>query len=51
MEQSKVPASWKLANVIPAHKKGDRDPVSNYRPISLLSIVSKVLEKMYSQPS
>ena len=47
MEQSKVPNSWKLAIVIPVHKKGDRDPVSNYRPVSLLSrpIVSKVMEK------
>ena len=45
MEQSKVPTSWKLANVIPVHEKGDRDPVSNYRPISLLSFVSKVMEK------
>ena len=45
MIQSKVPTSWKLANVISVHKKGDRDPVSNYRPISLLSIVSKVMEK------
>ena len=47
MEQSKVPTSWKLANVIPVYKKGDRDPVSNYRPISLISIVSKVMEKCF----
>ena len=45
MEQSKVPTSWKSANVIPVHNKGDRYPVSNYRAISLLSIVSKVMEK------
>ena len=44
MEQSKVPTSWKLANVIPVHKKGDRNPVSNYRPVSLLVILSKVME-------
>ena len=45
MEQYKVPTSRKLANVIHVHKKGDRDPAANYRPISLLSIVSKVIEK------
>ena len=44
MEQSKVPTSWKLANAIHVHKKGDRDPVSSYRPVSLLIIVSKVME-------
>ena len=41
MEQAKVPTSWKLATVIPVHKKGDMDPVSNHRPVSLLIIVSK----------
>ena len=41
MEQSKVPTSCKLVNVIPAH----RVAVSNYRSISLLNIVSKVMEK------
>ena len=45
MEQSKAPTSWKLANVIHVHKKGDRDHVSNYRLISLLSIVSIVMGK------
>ena len=45
MEQSKVPTSWKLANIIPVHKKSDSDPVSNYRKVSLLNILSKVMEK------
>ena len=40
-----VPFDWKLANVVPAHKKGDQEFVENYRPISLLSLVSKVLER------
>ncbi len=35
---------WKRANVIPMHKKDYVEPVTNYRPISLLPIVSKVLE-------
>ena len=41
---SQIPVEWKLANVILLHKKGKKDHVENYRPISLLSIVSKTLE-------
>ena len=40
-----IPDEWKLANIVPIHKKGDKSEVENYRPISLLSIVSKVLER------
>jgi hypothetical protein len=45
LEISQVPGEWKLANIIPIHKKGSKDHVENYRPISLLSIVSKTLER------
>ena len=38
-----VPFDWKLANVVPVYKKGDQEFVENYRPISLLSLISKVL--------
>ena len=40
-----VPSIWKQANVTPVPKVGDVHCVENYRPISLLCIVSKVLEK------
>ena len=40
-----VPDEWKLANVVPVFKRGIKEHVQNYRPISLLCIVSKVLEK------
>ena len=43
--QGVLPEDWKLANIIPVHKKGEREHAENYRPISLLSIVSKVLER------
>ena len=40
-----VPNMWKRANVVPVFKKGEKTLCSNYRPISLLCIVSKVLER------
>ena len=42
----KVPCIWKQANVTPIHKKGDKSDPNNYRPVSLLSIPGKVLEKI-----
>ena len=40
------PDSWKLANVVPIHKKDDKQLVKNYRPISLLPICAKVFEML-----
>ena len=39
------PADWKQANVTPVFKNGNAKEVKNYRPISLLSIVSKCMER------
>jgi hypothetical protein len=39
------PKSLKVATVIPLFKKGDRVLISNYRPISILSVTSKIFEK------
>jgi hypothetical protein len=38
-----LPDEWKTANIVPIHKKGDNEHAENYRPISLLCIISKVL--------
>lgn len=38
-------AIWKKANVVPIHKKGNRQLKTNYRPISLLPICGKMFEK------
>ena len=46
LETSKVPSQWKLSNVSPILKSGDPSLINNYRLISLLSLVSKVLERM-----
>ena len=43
-----VPDDWKLSNVIPVFKSGTRNDCKNYRPISITSIISKVLEKIIS---
>ena len=40
------PSCWKKAHVSPIHKKGDQHIVNNYRPISLLCILSKVFERI-----
>ena len=44
MRLSQVPNMWKCAYVSPIHEKGDRDKVNNYRPVSLLRIVSNIME-------
>ena len=41
----KTPNSWKVAEITPIFKKGDRRKVENYRPVSLMNIDSKILEK------
>jgi hypothetical protein len=41
-----VPSQFKFAKVIPVFKSGDRRLMDNYRPISLLNVFSKVLEKI-----
>ena len=44
LQQGKLPKIWKIANVTPLFKKGIRSNPLNYRPVSLTSIVCKVLE-------
>ena len=46
MSSGKVPSIWKEANVTPIFKKDDPSIISNYRPISLLGTIGKVLDKI-----
>ena len=40
-----IPSEWKLAHIIPIHKKDNKKNVQNYRPISVTCIISKIFEK------
>ena len=44
INQGKVPEEWKSANITQLFKKGDRSAPVNYRPVSLTSVCSKVME-------
>ena len=46
MKQRKFPTEWKKANVVPVHKKGDKQILKNYRPVSLLPIYGKFFERL-----
>ena len=40
------PNLWKKANVVPIHKKGEKDLIKNYRLVSLLPIFGKIFERL-----
>ena len=44
-----IPKDWKIANIVPVHKKGPKDDVENYRPISLTSLVMKTFERIIKE--
>ena len=40
------PNLWKKADVVPIHKKGEKDLIKNYRQVSLLPISSKIFDRL-----
>ena len=44
-----LPLEWKLANIIPIHKKVSKDDIENYRPISLTCLVMKMFERIIKE--
>ena len=45
IETGAVPSEWKQAKVVPLFKSGNKVELDNYRPISILPILSKIPEK------
>ena len=46
LKEGVVPFEWKEANIIPLFKKGSRNKSENYRPVSLTSVICKLLEML-----
>ena len=44
LQEGIVPLEWKEANTIPLFEKGSRNKSVNYRPVSLTSVICKLLE-------
>ena len=50
IDSGEVPSEMKTARVVPIHKKNSKLEAGNYRPVSILSCLSKVLERVvYNQ--
>ena len=47
LSSGKFPDKWKYAKIIPLFKKDDKLHKKNYRPVAILSPLSKVLERVY----
>ena len=44
--KGEYPSEWKKANLVPAHKKGDKQLLKNYKSISLLPIFGKIFGRI-----
>ena len=46
LEKGLFPVVWRKSNIVPIHKKENKNLIENYRPISLLPIFSKIYERL-----
>ena len=51
LQEGIVPLEWKEANIVPMFKKGSRNKSVNYRPVSLTSVICKLLETIIIMPN
>ena len=49
LNEGVVPEDWRTAHIIPVFKKGSNAKAGNYRPISLTSVIGKVLERIIKE--
>ena len=47
MESGSFLSEWKKENVVPIHKKDDKQCLKKYRPVTLLPICGKIIEKLF----
>ena len=50
LQSGSCPNNWKKSNVVPIHKKEDKQLLQNYRPDSLLPISGEIFERYISNP-
>ena len=46
LDSGQLPDDWKVGQVVPIYKKGKKEDASNYRPVSLTSVPSKIMESV-----
>jgi hypothetical protein len=46
IQSGQIPSQLKIAKITPIFKSGDKELFSNYRPISVLPVISKIFEKL-----
>ena len=49
LNEGVAPEDWRTAHIIPVFKKGSRAKAGNYRPISLTSVIGKILERIIKE--